>query len=269
MPATQATNAEADEVRQWARIYQYDRYMSALLLPRRHREALIVLAAFAAELQRIPFIVSEPMMAAVRFQWWRDELISAAAPGAKPAKTGHQLCDAVVATARDYDLPFGLLQGMIDASETELDVTPFAEAAETRQVLIKFEGALFELAGRVLASGVARDIWQLSAVAYGSARLAAEYARRHAVGAQTFKSQDCKDTVQAFVDPARQALEAVRARASKMDRGSKGALLPLATVAPLLRVVAGQDQHTDATNALLSDFARARLILWAHWRGRI
>ena len=122
MSATEATNARttgADEVRQLARTFQYDRYIAALLLPRRHREALIVLAAFAGELQRIPFLVSEPMMAAIRFQWWRDELMAAAAPEAGERRTGHRLCDTLVTVARTYYLPFGLLQGIIDAAETE------------------------------------------------------------------------------------------------------------------------------------------------------
>lgn len=272
MPATEATNVKttgADEIRQLARTFQYDRYVAALLLPRRHREALIVLAAFAAELQRIPFAVTEPMMAAVRLQWWRDELMTAAAPGAKAQRSGHHLCDALVAVALRCALPFGLLQGMIDSAETELDATPLAEAAETRQVLVKFDGALFELAGRVLDAKASRELWQLAAIAYGGARLMAEYPRREAVGAQTYVSQACGDAHHAFVTPANAALAAVRARRAELDAGARGALLPLATVAPLLRGVATQDQHTDATNDLMSDFTRARLILWAYWRGRI
>lgn len=275
MPATEATNVKtagatgADEVRQLARTFQYDRYVAALLLPRRHREALIVLAAFAAELQRIPFAVTEPMMAAVRLQWWRDELMTAAAPGAKARRSGHQLCDALVGVALRCALPFGLLQGMIDAAGTELDATPLAEAAETRQVLVKFEGALFELAGRVLSADAPRELWQQAAIAYGGAWLAAEHPRREAVGAQTYVSQACGDAQQAFVTPANEALAALRAGRAELDAGARGALLPLATVAPLLRGVATQVQHTDATNGLMSDFTRARLILWTYWRGRI
>ncbi len=270
MPATEATNARAagaDEIQQLARTFQYDRYMAALLLPRRHREALIVLAAFAGELQRIPFAVTEPMMAAVRLQWWRDELIAAAAVGGDAGRSGHRLCDALVAVAQSYELPFGLLQGMIDATETELDTTPLVEAADTRQVLVKFEGALFELAGRVLGAEVPREWWLQAAMAYGGARLAAEHPHRQAAGAQTYVSQGCADANEAFVTPANAALAALRAR--RADAAARGALLPLATVAPQLRGVATQVQQTDATNGLMSDFTRARLILWAYWRRRI
>ncbi|MFT5508088.1 MAG: phytoene synthase [Hyphomicrobiaceae bacterium] len=267
--ASQSTVSGPDEIRQLARTFQYDRYVAALLLPRQHREALIVLAAFAAELQRIPFIVSEPMMAAIRFQWWRDQLLATSGPSAGEQRSGHQLCDALVAVARNYNLPFGLLQGIIDAAETENDPTPFAEAAETQQILVKFDGALFELAGRVLGVDVPRGVWSEAATAYGGARLAAEYAWRKSIGAQTYTSRQCADENDAFVKPAREAMVAVRARRVEMGKAAKGALLPLATVEPVLRRVATQSQQTDATKRPLSDFARARTILWAHWRGLI
>lgn len=257
-------NAAADDIRQLARTYHYDRYVAALLLPRRHREALILLAAFAAELQRIPFAVGEPMMAAIRLQWWRDALGSAAGPGGEDALSGHPFCDALIGVARAYALPFGLLQGMIDAAETELDATPLAEAGEVRQVLIKGEGAQFELAGRVLGADVPREIWHQAAIAHGGARLAAEYPLRLEGGAQTYLSQACAGPQQAFIDPAAAALAALRGSGSGT---AHGALLPLATVAALLRAVAARGQHSRDTNVLLTDFKRARLILWAHWFG--
>lgn len=266
---TTSAAAAAEEIRQLARTFQYDRYIAALLLPRRHREALVVLAAFAGELQRIPTIVTEPMMAALRFQWWRDELIAAAAPDGSERRTGHPLRDAVVRVARDGHLPFGLLQGMLDAAEVELDPTPLADAGETRQLLTKFDGALFELAARVLGSEAPRDVWQGAAMAYGGARLAAELRQRQAVGAQTYLSRSCPDGVEAFVEPAAAALDALRARFGGFDCEVRGALLPLATVPPLLRGVASQNQQTDAINSSITDFARVRRILWAHWRGRI
>ena len=65
---------ELDEIRGLARTFEYDRYMTALLMPRASREGLVLLAAFAGELRRIPDLVTEPMIGAIRFQWWRDAL---------------------------------------------------------------------------------------------------------------------------------------------------------------------------------------------------
>jgi len=268
---------EADEIRQMVRAYQYDRYVAALLLPRKHREALIVLAAFGAELQRIPNIASEPMMAAIRMQWWRDELSAAAANNGagqqEVRRTGHQLCDALVETAGSYNLPFGLLQGMIDAAETELDPTPFSDTAETRQVLIKFEGAMFELAGRILGSHVPRDVWADAAEAYGYARLSTEHGWRKRNGLQTYVSKEIgaedQNHLAAFVRSAEQAAAAVRTRYATLDTAAKGALLPLATVPTLLRTSPLTKHQPDDAELAISNSGRALALLWAHWRGRI
>jgi 15-cis-phytoene synthase len=273
----------ADQIRQLVRTYQYDRYIAALLLPRQHREALIVLAAFGAELQRIPNIVSEPMMGAIRMQWWRDELSAAAAPdgaGKRPVqRTGHRLGDALVEMAGSYNLPFGMLQGMIDAAETELDPTPFSEIAETTQVLVKFDGAMFELAGRILGTDAPRDIWAEAAAAYGFARLEAEREWRQRSGLQTYISRDLgakeDQSAAVFRKRAEHGLAAVREHFAVLDKAARGALLPLATVSPSLRSIAMSLNQSDGTRSAqasqvtLSDFGRARAILWAYWRGHV
>lgn len=287
----------ADEIRLQARTYQYDRYVSALLLPRRHREALIVLAAFAGELQRIPLITSEPMIAAVRLQWWRDALMTAATaqytkPSSKveasdgaatePVRTGHLLLDALVEVAMTRKLPFGLLQGMIDAAEIELDPAPFAETVETQQVLVKFEGALFELAGKVLGSqDLTREMCADAAIAYGATRLAAQAPARHWAGAQTYVSREAiaaapdgeKDPQTILVAMAMAPWERLCRAYSKLERPASGALLPLATVRPLVRILAMSARQSGVKDVELdsglSDFARARWILWSHWRAAI
>lgn len=286
--------AAAQEIQQLARTYQYDRYLAALLLPRRHREALVVLAAFAGELQRIPQITTEPMMAAIRLQWWRDELSRVTGASASrdsstiTGTTGHFLLDAIANVVRTYRLPHGLLLGMIDAVECELDPAPFQEDAEMRQILLKFEGAQFELAGSVLRTGGPhRALWprallSSAAVAYGAARLAAELPSRNAAGAQTYVSReaaaklqdgDVAGISQALANMARTGLAEARPYLAALAGSERGAFLPLATVQPLLGAVAMQLQQNDAkeasTEASLSDLARAWAVLLAHWRGRV
>ena len=66
-----------DEVAAIAREGEPDRYLAALLAPAPEREALLALAAFAAELTRIPLrVVQEPMMGEIRLEWWRTALAS-------------------------------------------------------------------------------------------------------------------------------------------------------------------------------------------------
>ena len=61
-----------DVIRLAARAYERDRYLAALLSPAARRDDLLVLAAFAGDVGRIASSVSEPMMGAIRLQWWRD-----------------------------------------------------------------------------------------------------------------------------------------------------------------------------------------------------
>src|SRR5262245_18945094 len=122
-----------------------DRYLAAVLAPPRQREALLALAAFAAELGRIPRLaVREPVMGEVRLQWWRDAL---ALPEGERA--GHVLADAVRRVTRDCALPALLLDGMIEARAQELETAPFADDAALHQFLWNTEGAQFALAARV------------------------------------------------------------------------------------------------------------------------
>lgn len=262
------------EARELARTYQYDRYLSALLLARRNRAQLATLAAFAGELQRIPFIVSEPMMARVRLQWWRDALVAGVQAGRHTGAegSGHPLADAVLMTAKECALPIGLLQGMIDAAETELEPDLFADTLAVDQIMNKFDGALFELAGRVLVSQTSRDVWTSAAHAFGYARLAAEVNWRIKVGAQTYGSRDIaqgESLQRVFIARAEQGLAEVCDRYPTLDRPAQGALLPLAVVRPMLKACAMASKQSGGTPVYVSQFTRARALLWAHWRRQI
>jgi 15-cis-phytoene synthase len=57
-----------------AREHDADAYLAALFAAEPVRQDLWALQAFAAELARIPALVSEPMLGEIRLQWWRDAL---------------------------------------------------------------------------------------------------------------------------------------------------------------------------------------------------
>ena len=166
--------SDATAVAEAARAGEPDRYLAALLAPPPEREALLALAAFAAELARIPrLVVREPLMGEVRLQWWRDAL---ALPEGE--RTGHGVADAVRQAARSHDLAAPLLDGLIDARARELGGAAFADGRELSDILWSTEGALFALAARVLvrASGTGNAAGVEAACsaagqAYGMARL--------------------------------------------------------------------------------------------------
>lgn len=269
------------EIRDLARSHEYDRYLSALLGPRKPREALIVLAAFAAEVSRIPHMVSEPMMAAVRLQWWRDRLQEIGRNKIVPVEPPllHLLATVVVS----HRLPVGLLSGMIDACDCEVDVEPLSSRDDVRGFLVKFEAAQFMLAARIAAcekAGQARDLLTDAGLAYGYSRLIEQYAWR-SKGAQTFLPRDVMKADSAgtgrlarefFAGEAEAAFERCRAAQWQLPPVIRplmqNVLRPLAVVEPIL-AIARQRGIASGGGFPLSPFSRAKSLLWTRLSGRL
>ncbi len=129
-----------------------DRYLAALAAPAGARDDLIALAAFAAEVRRIPRLVHDPLVGEIRLTWWRDA-IEALARG-EPA--GHPIADAIAAPIRDGHFPVPRLTAFIDAMAFDLSPAPFADEQAREVYLGKTEGTLFRLALARLGAGRAR-----------------------------------------------------------------------------------------------------------------
>lgn len=71
---------------QQVRDQDVDRYYVSLFAPDRVRRHLWALLAFNAEVAKIPSLVSEPMLAEIRLQWWREafDSIESGTPRAHP-----------------------------------------------------------------------------------------------------------------------------------------------------------------------------------------
>ena len=137
------------------RAHDYDRYISALLAPADRRADLMLIYAFDAEVARIPWTVTEPMLGEIRLQWWRDALAhlltDAGRATISAARTGHPLADALSDLARTSNLPAGLIHGLIDARSADLDETPLRDDAELSSYIAKTDAAVLALAARILA----------------------------------------------------------------------------------------------------------------------
>jgi phytoene synthase len=86
-----------------------DRFLCTLFAARSRREALFALYAFNLEVARIRELVSEPLLGAMRLQWWRDTIegIYSGSPEIKEAAAGSE----VVAGLTDAVQRFGLTRG--------------------------------------------------------------------------------------------------------------------------------------------------------------
>ena len=282
-PATSDRDAAAAT----ARTGEPDRYLAALLAPPPQRAALLALAAFAAELARIPgLVVREPLMGEIRLQWWRDALELA-----EGQRTGHAVADAVRAAARTYDLPPGLLHGLIDARGLELRRAPFAGDRDLHDFLWQAEGALFALACRVV--GLADDAaveaaCAASGRAYGMARLLLGLPRSLALGriplAQTqiaMAGLTAEDVLAATAGEAatrllasyhaqiRGNLASARQFAGRLSRRFRVAFLPLALVEPYVRALEAPGIASLREEVRIAPLTRVCRIAGAHLFGRL
>jgi phytoene synthase len=91
------------------------------------RAGMIALILFTHELARARQAVSEPMLAAIRLQWWRealDEIYSGKIVRAQPT------AQAMAQTILAFDLPRPWFDAMVDAFGVEQEAVPFETWAD-------------------------------------------------------------------------------------------------------------------------------------------
>lgn len=76
------------------------------------RADLIALYAFEAELMAIPTRVTQPLLAEMRYVWWREQMdgVFAGAP-----RKGHPVLEALAGAVARHDLPRAPIDALIDA----------------------------------------------------------------------------------------------------------------------------------------------------------
>lgn len=147
-------------------------HATALFAPEPGRSRLMVLYAFDVEIGRAAAASSEPLIARMRLQWWRD-VARAALAGAEPP--AHEVAGPFACLLRERDLPGELVEAPIAAREAELegalDAAAFAAWADARF------GALTALAAHLLTGGEAQSV---ALARRAGPVLGASFALRHA-----------------------------------------------------------------------------------------
>lgn len=265
--------ALANDVRTTARHYAPDLYVAGLLAPRRDQPHLIALAAFLGDIERIVAGVSEPAIAEIRLQWWRDAIVGASTG----TRTGNPTADALGEAIRARDLPFAVFDNLLDARALDLYADPLPDDAALFAYLNKTDGAAFELAARCLgaADPAGQPLIQHATVACGITRLICKQPVFLARGRAPFPGLDAiaLQSDQAGLDPwyalARKHHQAARNVWSQSSRPERTACLPLALVQPYLSRAA---QHGHSAARVVTDIeplARMWRMWQAHAFGRI
>jgi len=214
------------------------RFLTALFAPQPARDELIALYAFAAEIARVPYLVKEPGLGAIRLQWWRDGLDGVAA-GMPPQ---HPVLEALGQAQRRKPWRFDLLRCALDARERELDPTPLANLAacesHAREAAATVVLAALDRLGTERSADI--EVGQAVGIAVGLAELAGgRLAPPLAVEAAA---------------RSRELTAEARARRSEISRRSLPALLAA--------------RLTEARRDRRPDGLLAARLIWANWTGR-
>jgi phytoene synthase len=118
-----------------------DRFLTALFAPPDKRDTLLTLYAFNHELARAREVVSQPPLALIRLQWWREVVDG--------AQRRHEVAEPLRAAVDHGELHADDLRAVIEARELEAE--PAIETLSTwRDYLLRGSGGLAVAAARLL-----------------------------------------------------------------------------------------------------------------------
>ena len=138
-----------------------DRFLTALFAPPEKRDALLTLYAFNHELARAREVVSEPPLALIRLQWWREVVDG--------ARRRHEVAGPLRDAIDSGQLDRRDLLSLIDAREAEA-APAFETVAEWRDYVFASAGGVAVAAGRLLDAPDPEAL-RPSGAAYGIAGL--------------------------------------------------------------------------------------------------
>lgn len=220
-----------DAIASLVRQHDPDRFLTALFAPADKRDALLTLYAFNHELARAREVASEPLMALIRLQWWREVVEGER----KRHEVATPLTQALDSGALDRDC----LLPLIEARETEA-YGDFGSVAEWRDWLLAGAGGVAVAAGRTLGMTDADALRPYGAAyavagllrtagmtaARGTCLLPAELLRRHGVVPEGFVADPGGAAARAAMAEVAGIGRALLAEAGRVPRGAIAAALP-------------------------------------------
>jgi phytoene synthase len=142
-----------------------DRYFSTLFAPAALRPCLFALYALNAELARVAQTVREPMLGAIRLEWWRETVEGAA----KGNPRNHDVAKGLAALFAQTSLAQADLEALIAARDFDSSADRFEDFASLEKYIDATGGAVMRLAAQILGGNAAHSVE--AARAYGLAGL--------------------------------------------------------------------------------------------------
>jgi phytoene synthase len=107
------------------RVFDHDRFVTAIFAPAAVREHLFALYAFNIELAKVRELVTEPLIGQMRLQWWRDTLDRLYAG----ETVAHEVARPLQAAIEACGIARSAFDPLIDAREFDLEKSPPADLA--------------------------------------------------------------------------------------------------------------------------------------------
>lgn len=278
--------SDADYCRDLVMRYDPDRFRTVLFAPGPARDDLFVLYAFNLEIARIRESVSEPMLGAMRLQWWRETLDAAGRGEARRHAVAAPLAELIPR----HGLPRAPFERLLDARARDMEETGFESLTAMTAYAEATAGLPLALALAILGSrGEASDeaarhmgaAWALTgllrALPYrlrqGRDTLPDDLRASHGVSDRVLRAFRADDAVRAAVEDVAEAaatrLAEARVAIRDLPAGARSPFLlcPLAEIHLNRLRRAGFDPFVPDI-AAPAPFATARMAWWRLW-GRV
>jgi phytoene synthase len=247
-----------------------DRYFASLFAPSATRPLLFALYAFNHEVARVAETVREPMLGAIKLEWWRETVEGAH----KGAPRNLDVAKGLAALFQSVTLPLGDFEAIIAARAFDGNAEHFADLAALEAYVDATGGAVMRLAARILGGDT--NLVREAALAYGLAGLLRSlgfHNARHklympldllsAVGLTPEMFFDLRDDPRVDAVAHQLALRArdhfLQARRGPRPRAALPALLPAALVPVYLRRLGREVPIHRRQMALLGAAMKQRL----------
>lgn len=236
-----------------------DRFLATMAVPPAHRPALFTLYAANLEIARAPWVTTEPVVAQMRLQFWRDTV---AYPENPPA---HEVAGPLARLVADRHLPASLFDRLISARESDIERAPFADSAALWAYLEATGGTLMALALRACGGQTDEVAFDWGAV-QGLANYLLAVPMLKARGRVPLPD-DQPRAVASLADAGLARLAKARAGNKAVPPTARPALLAAWRGAPLLRQARRQPQRVLDGQLDQSEFARRLTLLRASLLG--
>jgi len=260
----------------------YDRYLAAMFAPFSVQPHLFVLYAFNYEVAKIAGSVREPIAGQIRLQWWRDAVEEAYAGRARAHPVVVSLAELIAA----HQPPKVLFDELIEARESDLEETPFADMAALEAYADATSGHVMRLAASVLgakegldelakSAGIAYALTGLlRAIPFHAARkrlmLPLSILQQAEIAPENIFSGAAADRLPRLIGLiAEQAQDKLAAARCPLPRRLLPAFLPAALVPAYLRPITGEGFDPFRNTADVPPYRRQLAMLAALIRGHL